>query len=148
MLPATGYSRQTTLIGHTQLYSPTMLAVLDGLFLAFHTALTAFNLCGWLWRKTRRIHLFSIGLTFASWIGLGFVYGFGYCPLTDWHWQIKYARGEENLPASYVKYYVDRVTGLDSDPAIVDGVVLALALTALILSVWLNVRDRRVRRLG
>ena len=120
-----------------------MLAFLDWLFLAFHTMLTLFNLLGWIWKKIRRIHLLSIGLTFISWIGLGFFYGFGYCPLTDWHWQIKRELGEGSLPASYVKYYVDQVTARDIDSLVIDSWVLILALTALFLSIWLNWRDYR-----
>lgn len=122
-------------------HAPTMLHFLDGFFLVFHMALTLFNLLGWIWKKTRRIHLISIGLTMLSWAGLGLFYGFGYCPFTDWHWDVKRALGETDLPASYVKYYVDRVTGLDADPLLVDATVLISALVALTLSVWLNGRD-------
>ena len=98
-----------------------------------------------LWRRTRRLHLITIGLTCLSWIGLGFFYGFGYCPSTDWHWQVKRALGETDLPTSYVKYYVDRLTGMDWNSSLVDNGVAALGIVALIVSIVLNVRDRRVR---
>jgi len=118
-----------------------MLIFLDWFFAIFHSILTLFNLLGWIWKKTRQIHLLTIGITFLSWIGLGFFYGFGYCPFTDWHWQIKRKLGQTGLPASYVKYYVDKITGLDADPFWVDACVLACALIALFLSAWLNWRD-------
>ena len=73
------------------------------------------------------------------------VYGWGYCPLTDWHWQVKRALGETGLPASWVKYYLDRITGISWDTALVDALVIGSALAALLLSVVLNVRDRRNR---
>jgi hypothetical protein len=112
----------------------------------FHCALVLFNLTGWIWAATRRIHLIVIGLTFLSWFGLGVLYGWGYCPCTDWHWQVKHALGETELPYSYVKYYADRLTGLDWDPLIIDAAVLALGVLALILSLWMNWKDFRARR--
>jgi hypothetical protein len=119
---------------------------LDYGLVAFHGALVLFNLTGWIWAVTRRVHLIVIGLTFLSWFGLGVIYGWGYCPCADWHWQVKHALGETDLPYSYVKYYADRLTGLDWDPLIVDAAVLGLGLLALILSLWMNWRDYRRRR--
>lgn len=116
--------------------------LLDSLFVAIHTALIAFNLLGWGWRRTRPAHLFTIGATLLSWFGLGAVYGWGYCPLTDWHWDVKRALGETALPSSWVKYYLDRVTGLDWSAAAVNGLVIGSAVAALALSAVLNARDR------
>lgn len=123
-----------------------MYAFLDVFFLVVHSALVGFNLTGWAWRRARRLHLLVISLTIASWFGLGLFFGWGYCPCTDWHWQVKRALGERGLPNSYVKYYLDRLTGLAWDPALVDGLVVGLGLTALALSVWTNLRDRRRHR--
>lgn len=125
-----------------------MLAFLDVLFLVLHSGLVLFNLTGWIWRCTRRWHLVVIGLTVISWFGLGVFYGWGYCPCTDWHWQVKRALGETSLPNSYIKYYLDRTSGLDWDPPVVDGLVLVLGLGALAISIWLNVRDWRRARHG
>ena len=129
-----------------------MYTFLDIFFLVFHTALIGFNVTGWIWEKTRRLHLAVISLTILSWFGLGFFYGFGYCPCTDWHWQVKRALGETGLPASYVKYYLDKLTGLDWDPSLVDPAVGVIGLVAFGLSIWLNGRDwqraRRVKRAG
>lgn len=123
----------------------TLYRLLDLGLLAFHSLLVSFNLVGWVWRRTRHLHLFAISATLLSWFGLGVVYGWGYCPLTDWHWQVKRALGETGLPASWVKYYLDRITGVAWDTALVDGLVIGSALAALVLSVVLNVRDRRNR---
>ena len=54
--------------------------------------------------------------------------------------------GRPDLPASYVKYYLDHVTGVAWAPALVDGLVVSLGVGAFVLSVWLNLRDRRRRR--
>lgn len=120
-----------------------MFAFLDSAFAVVHGALVLFNLTGWIWRATRRLHLMVIGLTFVSWFGLGVRYGWGYCPCTDWHWRVKAALGETDLPRSYVKYYADRLTKSDWDSLTVDAAVLTLGLLALVLSLWANWRDLR-----
>ncbi len=120
-----------------------MYAMLDVAFVIFHSAVVLFNLTGWMWPRTRRLHLAVIGLTILSWFGLGAFYGWGYCPSTDWHWQVKRRLGETDLPNSYVKYYLDAVTGLSWDPAIVDVGVLLLGLGAFFVSVYVNWRDWR-----
>lgn len=122
---------------------PGLYRLYDLLFVAFHTALIVFNMLGWAWRRTRRFHLLTISATLLSWFGLGIVYGWGYCPLTDWHWQVKRALGETGLPASWVKYYLDQLTGVAWNAALVDGLVVGIALAALVLSVGLSVRDRQ-----
>ncbi len=115
---------------------------LDIGFFLFHSLLVAFNLTGWIWHKTRRLHLVTISFTCLSWIGLGAFYGFGYCPSTDWHWEVKARLGETNLPASYVKYYLDAATGLDWSAGLVDAIVAVLGFGALVVSIVVNVRDR------
>lgn len=126
--------------------SPVLYHTLDALFVAFHALLVGFNLIGWAWRRTRRLHLIAISATLLSWFGLGVVYGWGYCPLTDWHWQVKRALGETVLPASWVEYYLDRLTGFDWSTATVDALVVGSAFGALLLSAVLNLRDRPAGR--
>ena len=118
-----------------------MYIFLDYFFIVFHGSWVLFCLTGWAWRKTRRIHLITTGLTMFSWFGLGICYGWGYCPCTDWHWEIKYKLGETNLPNSYVEYYIDKLTGFTWDPLVVDSAVLILGLVAFALSCWLNWKD-------
>jgi hypothetical protein len=120
-----------------------MYAVLDIFFLVFHASLIAFILTGWIWKRTRRLHLLVMVLTSLSWFVLGLFYGIGYCASTDWHWQVKRARGETGLPNSYVKYYIDRLTGLNWDPRLVDVTLGLIGLAALGLSIGLNWRDWR-----
>ena len=115
-----------------------MYTFLDHFFSLFHATLVIFNLSGWAWQKTRRIHLVTISLTILSWFGLGMFYGWGYCPCTDWHWQVKRQLGETDLPNSYIKYYADKLTGVTWDPLLVSVVVVFLGLLAFALSCWLN----------
>lgn len=120
-----------------------LLHALDWFFALFHWSLVGFNLTGWIWRRTRVAHRITISLTFLSWFGLGIRYGWGYCPCTDWHWDVKRALGESGLPVSYVTYYLDRVTGWSWNPAVVDMLVVGLATAALLLSLAFWIRDRR-----
>ena len=125
-----------------------MYQFLDLFFLVFHTVQIVFNLTGWIWKRTRRFHLGLMALTLFSWFGLGWFYGFGYCPSTDWHWQIKEAMGETGLPNSFIKFYMDRLTGKDWDPDLLDASVVFFGLGALGISAWVNWRDwrRQTRR--
>jgi hypothetical protein len=116
--------------------------LLDILIIVFHTSLIFFNLFGWIWRKTRKFNLFTLILTGFSWLFLGMIYGsLGYCPLTDWHFNILNKLGETGLPNSYIKYMVDRFTGLDINASLVDKVTLYAFLTALVVSILFNIRD-------
>lgn len=116
--------------------------LLDVFFVVFHFSLIAFNLTGWIWTKTRRLHLYVISATIFSWVGLGFFYGWGYCPCTDWHWQVKRALGETDLPLSYIKYYLDLLTGFSWDPFIVDLMVAGFGVAAFLISVYVNFRKK------
>lgn len=115
--------------------------ILDIFFVIFHTSLIFFNLFGWIWRKTRILNLILLGLTGASWLFLGLLVGtLGYCPLTDWHFNVLNKLGETGLPSSYVKYLADRLTGLDLNPSLVDHITLYAFLVALTISLVLNIR--------
>lgn len=78
------------------------------------------NLTFWMSFRTLKIAQVSVLLTLISWIGFGFIYGFGYCFLTDWHWMVKEKLGQTNLPPSYIKYLLDEVTGMKWDSVLVD----------------------------
>jgi hypothetical protein len=116
--------------------------ILDIFFIIFHSTLIIFNLFGWIWKKTRVLNLVILLLTGASWLFLGLIVGtLGYCPLTDWHFNILYKLGKTDLPVSYVKYLADRITGLNLNASLVDNLTLYSFLAALVLSLFLNARD-------
>ena len=116
--------------------------ILDIFFIVFHTGIIIFSLTGWILKKTRRLNLIVLGIIGSSWLFLGLVVGMlGYCPLTDWHFNVLEKLGKTDLPNSYVKYLADRLTGKDFSAHLVDSVTLYIFLAALILSIILNVRD-------
>ena len=105
-----------------------------------------FNLFGWIWRKTRIANLIVVLLTAFSWTFLGIWYGFGYCPSTDWHWQVRMKLGYTDMPSSYTKFLIDSLTGLKTNETLVNFFAVLFLLLALLASVWTNVRDWRRRR--
>jgi len=118
--------------------------LLDICFVLFHTFVILFNLFGWIWKRTRKYNLILLLLTGGSWLFLGLLVGtLGYCPLTDWHFDVLEKLGRTELPLSYVKYLADRLTGLNFSSSLVDTITLYSFLTALIISLFLSVRDYR-----
>lgn len=123
--------------------------ILDIFFVVFHTTLTLFNLFGWIFKKTRVINMITLVLTGSSWLFLGLITGtMGYCPLTDWHFSILERMGQTGLPASYIKYLADRLTGLDVNPSLVDSITLYAFLAVLVLSLGFNIKDFISRKSG
>jgi hypothetical protein len=118
-----------------------MLKLLDFFFLVFHTILIFFNLFGWIFRKTRKLNLITLSLTCTSWFILGIFYGLGYCPFTDWHFQVLTKMGHTDLPDSYTKYLADRLTGCDFSQGFINTVTLFSFLAAFTVSIYLNIRD-------
>jgi hypothetical protein len=118
----------------------------DLFFLVFHAVFTLFNALGWTWKKTRRLNLCTLLLTAASWLGLGFFFGIGYCPLTDWHYRILHKLGHDRLPYSYIQYAVERLTGLQPPPELTQIVTVAVLSIALICSCFFNYRDWKLKQ--
>jgi len=114
------------------------LQMADYFFVMLHTSLILFNLFGWLWTRLQKLHLFTISMTFASWLGLGIWYGWGYCPLTDWHWNILRQLGKKDLPNSYISYLLQRILHLHLPDSWVDILTVSLALLALVASIFVN----------
>jgi hypothetical protein len=122
-----------------------MYAFWDKFFFVFHSFLILFILFGWANRKTRRANLVVILLTAFSWFILGIWYGYGYCPCTDWHWQVRAKSGISDLPTSYTKFLVDSFTGWDVSQKVVDIATFILLIGALAASLFTNIRDWRKR---
>ncbi|MGI8891858.1 MAG: DUF2784 domain-containing protein [Bacteroidia bacterium] len=123
-----------------------MLQFLDVFFVILHTAIILFNLFGWIWKKTRVANLILLLLTGLSWTVLGIFYGFGYCPFTDWHWEVLDKMGKTGLPSSYVEYLLARLLGIDISSGTADALTGITYLVALVISIVLNIRDYRKRK--
>ena len=123
-----------------------MLQFLDILFTIVHLSLISFNLFAWIWPVTRRAHLIVAGATSASWFILGIWYGWGYCPITEWQWNVKEKLGETNLPNSFIKYFADKITGKNFLPSLIDDVTLYTFLIAIVASIYVNFFRKRKKK--
>ncbi len=123
-----------------------MYEFLNIFFFLFHSCIILFNIFGWIWKKTRLANLILILLTAISWFLLGIWYGFGYCPCTDWHWQVRKKLGLYDTSTSYLEFLVEELTGLDVSRELVDIFAVAFLVIALCLSIVLNVRDLKKKK--
>lgn len=115
--------------------------VLHLFLMVFHGGWTLFNALGWMAPRWRRYHLVCILLTAFAWLGLGLWYGIGYCPLTDWHWQLLRNMGVRDLPPGFIEYFLEVVFGRRLRPALVHEVTAWWFGLALLASIGLNIRD-------
>jgi len=114
-----------------------MLQFLDILFTILHIVVILFNLLGWIWKRTRKLHLWVVLITIASWLLLGLKYGLGYCFLTDWHWNIKRQLGNHELPNSFVQYVFEQI-GMTISSSTTDYITVAAFMFAIGMSINLN----------
>jgi hypothetical protein len=124
-----------------------MDSFLDKFLILFHSVFALFNVFGWIWKKTRKLNLLFLLLTAFSWFILGLWYGIGYCPLTEWHWQIRWRLGYQDMPISYIKFLLDTLTGFDFNAFLVDSITAAAFAIALVTSVGLNIKDWKRRHI-
>lgn len=117
--------------------------LLDWFFTLLHLIIIGFNLLGWIWQSTRKLHLMVVALTLGCWLILGIWYGLGYCPITDWQWQIKEKLGEVNLPNSFIKYYADKISGQDISSLFIDIVTGVSFALAVIFTIYMNFIKRK-----
>ncbi len=115
-------------------------------FFVFHTVFTVFNIVGWIFPKTRKLHLITISLTALSWFLLGIWYGWGYCFCTDWHWMVREKMGYKDQSNSYIHFLILQLTGANLDPKLVDDITLIVFLMSFALSIWFNVKNHHQKK--
>ena len=115
-----------------------MLKLLDIFLSVIHLAIVFFNLFGWIPKRTRKAHFISILLTASSWFILGIWFGTGYCPFTDWQWNVKERLGERDLPPNFIEYFLEKIFGHDFSPGFVNTLIAVSFGAAALLSVYVN----------
>jgi hypothetical protein len=95
-----------------------------------------------MWKRTRPWQLATVALTALSWFGLGARYGWGYCPCTDWHWQVRARLGFDD-PPSYIQLLVRQLTTIELGLETADALAVITLAAAALLGVALTMRDRR-----
>jgi Protein of Unknown function (DUF2784) len=120
---------------------------LNYFFFLFHTLLTLFNMFGWIHPSTRKWNLVTLLLTAFSWFILGIWYGWGYCLCTDWHYDVREKLGYHDQQGSYIRFLLLKLTGINFNEQLVENATLYGFLVSLVLSIWLNIRDRKMTNL-
>ena len=120
--------------------------ILNIFFFIFHTAFTLFNMAGWIFPKTRKLHLITLCLTAFSWFVLGIWYGWGYCVCTDWHWDIREKLGYEDRSNSYIHFLLLKLTGININHKLVEIATLSIFLLSSALSILFNIKDYYQRK--
>lgn len=123
-----------------------LLKLGDSFFFVFHIGLILFNLFGWMVKSLRKWNLLTLGLTAFSWVVLGAFYGFGYCFLTDWHWQIRDELGYPNPFNSYIRFLITTLFSIIVSEKTVDILTGALFFAALVMSIVTNMKDYKESR--
>lgn len=122
--------------------------IINSFFFIFHVILIFFNLFGWIPKSWRKWNLLTLGLTAFSWFILGIFYGFGYCFLTDWHWQVREKLGFSTDSDSYIHFLILELTGIYVNEDLVNTFTVILFFSALLISIVVNVRDiHKIRKL-
>jgi len=62
----------------------------------------------------------------------------GYCPLTEWHFNILERLGYRELPDSYIVFLLQRLTSLKIDQELANLLIIGLYFVALSISVMVN----------
>lgn len=121
-----------------------MLVIANWFFHLIHLSLVGFTMTGWLVPRWRKAHLVSLAIVWASWLLLGLYVGhLGYCPLTDWHWQVKRQLGEFLLPPSYIEYLYWQAGGGDVPDKRMANIIAAAMGFVTLLSLGIGLRNRR-----
>lgn len=115
-----------------------VLLAADRFLHLLHLGLALFCVTGWIFPETRLANLVLVILVALSWFGLGISHGYGYCLITGIQWKIKERLGERPLPASFVKYQLDKITGRDLNPNSVDRFTQISFYLAALASFYAN----------
>lgn len=123
-------------------FTISMNIFLDHFLTIFHSIFVLFVLVGWIFPITRKAHLIALGLTLVAWLGIGLWVGtIGYCPLTDWHWDIKRELGERNMSGSFISYMLTKVTGIVFERKLVDIGTAAGLVISVLAAAYVNFRS-------
>ncbi len=118
-----------------------MLLVLDWTLFLSHVCLIIFNMVGWIWRRTRVLHLVTMGLTTFSWFVLGAIYGWGYCFCTDYHADILRQLGHPDANATFIQLLFTRLFRISLSQSVADNLAVAVFALILIATVFVWTRE-------
>ena len=114
-------------------------------FFVTHNVLIAFNLTGWIWQRTRKLHLVTIGATLFSWLVMGAWRGWGYCLCADWHFQLRRQMGIHRGESSYTQLLFNQIPGVTVSRQFADVTTVGCLILILIVTTitWARPRNGR-----
>ncbi len=127
--------------------SPTTLLILDWFLNILHFAIV-FMLCfGWIAKATRKFHRILLCVVTICWLAIGPLMGksIGYCPVTDWAWQVRTLRGETELEYGYINYLTEKL-GVYMSNGTTDLVVGVIFGFIWLMTIILWVREYKIKR--
>ena len=116
--------------------------LINSLFHSVHLLVILFVATGWMVSALLPFHLALTGLTLMCWFILGLWFGFGYCPISDWHWKFKGALGDGQPQGSYIHFVLQHMRKNKISAAVVDKVVLVGTVVIMGISLFLNLQGR------
>ena len=125
-----------------------MLHFLNIAFFVVHNLLLVFNLLGWIWPRTRRMHLFALGATLFSWLVIGAWCGWGYCLCADWHFQVRRQLNIHGGESNHTQMLFHQILGLSVTPSFADMVSAGALIMVLIATAVVWVRQLKANSVG
>lgn len=124
--------------------SSLFLHLIDYFFFFFHSIFILFNVFGWIIPRWRFANLITLSLTAFSWFILGIWYGFGYCPMTDWHWEVRRLLGYNDNSNSYIHFLILKLTGINLPEDLVNSLMLIIFIMAYSFSIYFYIKKKRL----
>lgn len=118
-----------------------MLQLLNVILNITHILLMLFIMTGWIFHRSRMIHLLVVLLTGFSWIVFINSKEIGYCILTDWQWQVLGRMGRTNLPETYVQYLYELLSSDSMLKATSRNITRSVWIISLTLSIALMMKE-------
>lgn len=124
--------------------SSLFLHLIDYFFFFFHSIFILFNVFGWIIPRWRFANLITLSLTAFSWFILGIWYGFGYCPMTDWHWEVRRLLGYNDNSNSYIHFLILKLAGINLPEDLVNSLTLIIFIMAYSFSIYFYIKKKRL----
>lgn len=124
--------------------SSLFLHLIDYFFFLFHSIFILFNVFGWIIPRWRFANLITLSLTAFSWFILGIWYGFGYCPMTDWHWEVRRLLGYNDQSNSYIHFLILKLTGINLPEDLVNSLTAIIFIMAYSFSIYFYIKKKRL----
>jgi len=114
------------------------LLAADRILYLFHICFMLAIVLGWIPQATRMFNWYLIVITLVSWFGLGLVFGFGFCLITDIQSRIRQRLVTGGSMPSFVKDVLERVTGRELNPLYVEVITQLVFYFSVAASFYAN----------